>query len=434
MPQTLTYRYACPSSASSDGIALAPTIVERPARYFTGYVERPDIAAAALLAIARVARTRYFIEATELRRLLDPVLTSEPAGLHVESFSGCCGVHARLHLLHAALDAEHQSFGTVSVDFNEPMRAALARIRAHSPLHLQVGFDAVELNTIEGSEIERRVPLPERWVRGFAEIAVAAAQLPLALDLGPREAQRFIRSLPRGRAGKANLWAKRSPGGIRLSPRPDHESVWLSSPERLRSLEPLTRHVQSLRVYARPAEAGSSVWVADLGNARVLLTLSPDRLRGFSGEGGLLYDLADRSGGIDAAILQQALKDRWRFGDHEIAASGLSPQRARRALTWLGATGQIGFDPTTSQWFRRPLPFPAGPLHTEPPRLRDARGLAERGAVRLGTDSRAEVTSGKASYEVRLNPPHCTCAWWGKHPGDRGPCKHVLAATLVAAR
>src|ERR1700759_4738779 len=79
--QTLTYRYACPSSASSDGIALAPTIVEQPARYFTGYVERPDIAAAGLLSIARVARTRYFIKAAELRRLLDPVLTSEPAGL-----------------------------------------------------------------------------------------------------------------------------------------------------------------------------------------------------------------------------------------------------------------------------------------------------------------------------------------------------------------
>jgi len=28
----------------------------------------------------------------------------------------------------------------------------------------------------------------------------------------------------------------------------------------------------------------------------------------------------------------------------------------------------------------------------------------------------------------------CTCPWWGKHRGTRGPCKHVLAARLAAAR
>ncbi len=27
----------------------------------------------------------------------------------------------------------------------------------------------------------------------------------------------------------------------------------------------------------------------------------------------------------------------------------------------------------------------------------------------------------------------CTCPWYGKHHGDRGPCKHVLAVQLVAA-
>jgi uncharacterized Zn finger protein len=27
----------------------------------------------------------------------------------------------------------------------------------------------------------------------------------------------------------------------------------------------------------------------------------------------------------------------------------------------------------------------------------------------------------------------CTCPWWGKHQGTRGPCKHVLAARIAAS-
>ena len=25
----------------------------------------------------------------------------------------------------------------------------------------------------------------------------------------------------------------------------------------------------------------------------------------------------------------------------------------------------------------------------------------------------------------------CTCPWWGKHRGTRGPCKHVVAARIA---
>ena len=36
-------------------------------------------------------------------------------------------------------------------------------------------------------------------------------------------------------------------------------------------------------------------------------------------------------------------------------------------------------------------------------------------------------------HRVRLQPEgdKCTCPWYGKHQGDRGPCKHVLAARIV---
>ena len=84
-------------------------------------------------------------------------------------------------------------------------------------------------------------------------------------------------------------------------------------------------------------------------------------------------------------------------------------------------------------YFRRELPFPPQALTRDPPRLRDARRLQESGAVRLRDDGRATVSSGGNDHAVRFaadGTPHCTCPWWSRHPGDRGPCKHVLAVVL----
>ena len=62
-------------------------------RFFTGFLGDSQQAATALLAIAKIAGTRYFQPTTE--RLRDPVVTCDGDRLRFESFSGCCGVYAR---------------------------------------------------------------------------------------------------------------------------------------------------------------------------------------------------------------------------------------------------------------------------------------------------------------------------------------------------
>jgi len=46
------------------------------------------------------------------------------------------------------------------------------------------------------------------------------------------------------------------------------------------------------------------------------------------------------------------------------------------------------------------------------------------------------VVGDSPGHRVTFGSPDdtCTCPWWGKHRGTRGPCKHVLAARLAAAR
>jgi predicted nucleic acid-binding Zn finger protein len=62
------------------------------------------------------------------------------------------------------------------------------------------------------------------------------------------------------------------------------------------------------------------------------------------------------------------------------------------------------------------------------PRLLGAQKLVEERAVRLDDDS-AYVRSGDVEYLVR--DERCTCPWFARHRGERGPCKHVLAVQQV---
>jgi hypothetical protein len=100
--------------------------------------------------------------------------------------------------------------------------------------------------------------------------------------------------------------------------------------------------------------------------------------------------------------------------------------------TWRPPGGS-GYDLAEEAFFHRELPFGAAALESMHPRLRDARTLADKGAVTLSPGG-AVVRSGDSVHRVTFASPHdrCTCPWWGKHQGTRGPCKHVLAARQAA--
>ena len=60
--------------------------------FFSGFVAQPAVVAQALLMLARVARTRFYVPPNTLAAVLraaDPVVTSTPEGLRFESFSVC---------------------------------------------------------------------------------------------------------------------------------------------------------------------------------------------------------------------------------------------------------------------------------------------------------------------------------------------------------
>ncbi|GAT69217.1 zinc finger SWIM domain protein [Planomonospora sphaerica] len=430
---TQAYTYAAPSSlvdgrlglATSGGRALSGPVAAP--RFFSGVVTQAAPAAAALLGVADVALARYHQPQARPGWVRDPVVTCNGDRLRFESFSACGGVYARLDLLSGALDGEVFDRGTTNVDVNAPLREALARIGPRDPLHLGVGLDELVVTTADGAVVEKKVPLPERWLRGFAEVQVIASGMDQRGELTGMAAVRFLRGLPR----KGTVWVAQAGRDLKVSDRQVPGSVRLAGPNRLGTLLPLLRFAKSLRVYG-PADDASSAWELELPGMRYTLTLSPERWRGFSGEGAVLDDLATDEAEDDADVVGMLLNFEPEVEIGLLAdRAGIPADRVRAALTRLGVAGRVGYDLSEAAHFHRELPYDKDNVILLNPRLAKARKLVDAGAVHLEGEQATVRTPGGAR-RVSLTDGSCTCEWWWDHRGSRGPCKHVLAARIVA--
>ena len=450
-----TYSYARASALTDAGVldlqtsggtaralggAAADEAVRHP-RFFAGLLGEAEPAAAAILGLANVAAAHYYRRVPSYLR--DPVVTCDAQRLRFESFSACCGVYARLDVLPGAIDGQYLARGTTNIDVNEPLRRALSKVRGADPLKLSVGPDEVEVTTFEGSVVERKVPLPGRWLRGFAEVQALSSGFEPRARLGRVEAKRFLRSLPTG--GRSALWAVPAGRGLRLTSRAAPGAVSVPEPARLKELISLLRLGAELTAYGPNVAADSvpvsSCWQLDLPEMRFTLTLSPEGRRGFSGEGAVLAALAGDEVAEDAERVGALLDFQGRIEPDELAEqSGLDRARIRPALSLLGTSGRVGFDPAEAAFFHRELPYDAARALKDNPRLAAAYVLLDADAVRTaGAESR--VASGEGSHLVRFEsaepvaaPLSCTCAWWAQYRGGRGPCKHILAAQLHRRR
>lgn len=445
-----TYRYASPSGVAlgAEGPAVrlvgsAPGGAVQP--FVRATLIRPRAVALGLRAVSDVVGSRFHWPAAMVQRLIllaDPVLTWGTDRLRVEGFSACCGIYARADLDERALELHEVRHGTTNVDFNAPMRAALARVRDGETAHLRVSADGVALEREDEQVEERKVDLPLRWLKGFGEVQAVQRRMEARATLDRASALRFLRGLPR--SGRTSEVFHAVPAGrtLRLTGQPRPGSVRLAGVSRLRALEPLLPLAERLEVYEDPA-TGATAWRLTSAGISVTTVLSPEVWRGFSGEGQLVGDLATADDRVEAR-LRAALSWQAELSPVELASrAGLSQEDVASALARVAAHGLAGFDVARGAWFHRVLPYDleaARPgLAEQNRRLVGARTLVEEGAVTL-TGGGATVRSGDVIHRVGAEPEGdpdatpCTCVWWGKHQGARGPCKHVLATRIVRAR
>ncbi|HWB36790.1 MAG TPA: SWIM zinc finger family protein, partial [Rugosimonospora sp.] len=172
----------------------------------------------------------------------------------------------------------------------------------------------------------------------------------------------------------------------------------------------------------------------------VWFVLSADVTHGFSGEGGALEALADSGDVAEALALRGRLGWQSRVDEAELAAATGEPvARVRRLLSVLGSQGLVGWDLDTCAWYRRDLPFAPDLIPKLAPRVRRAAAIPDADVEvheRDGGGYEVFVRSRDIEHRVVLDgeDARCTCQWYTRHGGSRGPCRHVLAARRRVAR
>ena len=105
-------------------------------------------------------------------------------------------------------------------------------------------------------------------------------------------------------------------------------------------------------------------------------------------------------------------------------------------MSALAARGLVGYDLESNAYFHRVLPFDMDKIQALQPRLKAAYALIEENGVRLHKQSDKQieflVNGTDVKHRVRLSEDadKCSCQWFSKYQGERGVCKHILAARI----
>jgi hypothetical protein len=436
-----TFRYHSSSALVEDAGRNRLALVTMPdrhgaTRFFDGAVAAPKRTADLLLTVVDVVESRFHIPPAMLARILkasDPVITCGREMMRFEGFSACCGVYVRLDLLPYALDGERLQSGTTNVNINPPMRVALSRLRDGEPMALSVGSEGLEVRSSGASQLENRVTLPARWLRGFAEVQALQARMTPRFSLSGAEFRRFLREVPDGLKGP--VWVSAGNGTVRLTTVPNPDTVAVGGISRLRVLSHAARHVTRANVYA-PDDASAFAWELETPDSRLILVLSADIWRGFSGEGQVLEMLAGQAGDSVLGTVRAMLHWQETIDPDEIAAeAGTDRASVDRALAQCAISGIVGYDLSRGSYFHRELPYDVAHVTKLQPRLENAGRLVRDDAITIDDSSdsiTAWVRSGDLEYRVMIhgNDERCTCVWFAKHAAKRGPCKHILAVRM----
>ena len=288
-------------------------------------------------------------------------------------------------------------------------------------------------SSLAGTHIERKVALPDRWVRGFAEVpALSSSAKPIARLAGPAIG-RFLGGLPRVAPPGPTLHLLPAGGNLRSSRARLPGAIPLAGTARLRGCDRIARHASTLTVYT--TASGTTAWVFDVDGGRFTVLLSPDPFRGFSGEGSLLTLLTHPDAERHGRRLLDALGWTPTVDPAQLARdTGLGGHDVDAGLAWLAASGRLGYDIVEGAYFHRELPVDSEKVVRRNPRLIAARKLADDDGVLRRQDGWAVRGSYGAWYSIAdAVPLRCECTWEREHAGSRGPCKHILAVVLLSA-
>jgi len=397
--------------------------------------------------------------------VLDPIVSVQPDATFFEAFSLDESTYARVTLPHTATRAERDPvLGTTNIDFGIGLERELARTRSYRPLQLNVGADAVSLDTGVSSTVEKKIDLPESWVRGLVEVQAALSLAPVELCL---QASAFADVLARLDAQRERQGPRAlvfeletdEPARVIVQPWGDQyvigsepyngaqsRSIKVWGRRRLRVLRELLPLVSTLTV--RLVDSGMpSFWTIELDGINLTIGLSGWSAQDWAGRA-RFSAFTPASTGDNASIQQtaQLLQQRHSLSVDDLAQIlNKTPGEARGLLQRLCLAGSAMFDPENKLFRWRAL-FPALQLNTN-----EAIGLEERKGVELFRECSVQIqediitaegrqlqayivsysTLIRRDIDGRIHYAECDCGHFRKHKLRHGPCRHIVALSLA---
>ncbi len=416
--------------------------------------------------------------------LLDPVITIHPDRIFFEAFSQDQSTYAALIVDPSIFETQGELVtGTTNIDFTAWLWGALGEMRTSRDTTFRVGAEGLALETTEaGGRFEKKVDLPDTWVRGFLQVQAAMGMPGTRLTVRPIDLLSAIRFLryTKAKVSPRALRYEFEPGqDARLVLEPWEHVVPLEGAEhnytepkttrvwgrrRLKLIEGLLPFADSVDIYLK-GRALPSFYAVKLPGMTFLLGLTGWSGEGFTGTGG--FDALAEAAAADDVLLGPAMKllqSKYHVSIGELAeALSVDRVKASAVLVRLCRQGRCMYDVETRRYRHRELfEQPADEAKYFPPdRRRElATKMLAEGRVELASCAVEETSKtrhlktpegritrqityrdwrviGKAGdvgpVEVVINDTgriifgRCTCPFFDENLMNQGPCEHMQA-------
>lgn len=162
---------------------------------------------------------------TALYFLLDPVISVHPDTVIFEALSLDESSYANLSIPMDQFIVEGKtSFGTTNIDFSKKLSDEFSQIRSDSELNLEINPGGLTVETAsKPAYIEKKIDLPESWVKGFLQVSSALAFKSLEITITPNDLYTLIGFLKGHRA-------HRSPRALRFDLIPNNNIFAIFEP------------------------------------------------------------------------------------------------------------------------------------------------------------------------------------------------------------
>ena len=389
MTDTISYQYAAPSalqrSADQDELFLAKySEIEKKETpcFFWGKLTQPYMTARCLIALSNVVQSSFNLTPSQLSMLKDPIVTAGNDRLRFEGFSNCAGVYARVDVLPDGHDGEFLENGTTNVDFNPGMISALGGIGRQENMVMSVGPKEVGLYHKGEKVIERKVPLPVKWIKGLTTVQIYQSVAEQLYSFNRIQTLQLFQTLPKSSV-KCDYYLVMRGQKPAFSPVKSMNAVCIGGLHRLRLLEPLLTFADELKVFAHPTMQ-STIWQLYFGPVRFSLSLSRECWRGFSGEGAALESLLE-----DVPERWIEAMDKYSYANQQFNPTlfaieeHIDLEKVDSLAARLAAMGLLGFDLDENSFFYRRLPFKTERILSLNPRMIAAEKLLEEEKVEI---------------------------------------------------